>query len=210
MQLVDIFPTTLAYLKLKSCDPNRMLEVLLDIGFEFETGDHKDNGGHTADQSLLDRVEFADAKREIELQTLEYTHSLGHSVEGIQVVSSWGNVVRDGDQIVPHIHPNSYVSGCFYLTGGASIEFSRQHCFDTMFSVEPTINFDASNPRTFKTFYITPEPGTLLLFPARLQHRVLRHSGPDRYSIGFNTMPLGSFGSPTMHLNLPRVPEAHR
>lgn len=208
MQLVDIFPTTIAYLKLESCNPDRMLSALLDIGFDFGQGDLEDNGGHTADQALLDRDEFADAKREIERHALQYARSLGHSVEGVQVVSSWGNVVRDGDQIAAHWHPNSYVSGCFYLTDGAPIEFSRPPWLEMMFSVEPTTQFDADNPRTFKTFFVTPEPGTLLLFPSRLQHKVRRHSGAERYSIAFNTMPLGRIGSPTMYLNLPHVAAA--
>ena len=206
MELLDLFPTTVCGVQLKSFNAQTMLDCMTSTNFlratVFRDGDS--DGEFTENQAILDAPKFLDVRTEIEAITLQYAHSLGHVVQGVQIINSWANLIRDGDQLHPHWHPNSYISGCFYITDGASIEFMRPNFMDILFGVEPSVELNNENPRTFKSFFIDPKPGMLLLFPSRLQHKVNPQKGNDRYSIAFNTMPLGNFGRATMQMTVPR------
>ena len=204
MELIDLFPITLSGTKLKSFDEKTMLNSMTSNKFSFVREDEINNGGYTENQQILNEPEFASIKKEIETITLQYAHSLGHVVQEIQIVNSWANLLRDGNEIKSHWHPNSYISGCLYLTNGAPIEFIRPNVMEMLFGVEPNIVLNNQNLRTFKSFIINLEAGMLLLFPSRLHHKVSVHKGSDRYSIAFNTMPVGEFGKPTMHMTVPR------
>ena len=56
---------------------------------------------------------------------------------------------------------------------------------------------------TTSEFFITPEPGDIILFPSHLEHRVLENdSNMPRYSLAFNFFARGTVGGGTSELKI--------
>ena len=101
---------------------------------------------------------------------------------------AWANVARAGNYAKPHVHPNSNVSGVYYVDAGDSapeawnsgvLELMDPRNRPGMFETPGTLPFDA--------FRVTPTTGLLLLFPAWLYHYVHPYKGTrPRISVAFN------------------------
>jgi uncharacterized protein (TIGR02466 family) len=197
MNFIDLFPTTVAAQKLISLDVEAALERIKSLNYVDDSGNR---GQYTQDQNLLADPYFVDVCEEIEAACSSFAKAHGHQVEGVGICSSWANRIPSGNIINRHTHANSYISGTFYLTGGSPIEFFNTGLNDTVFNFAPEKRFDANNVRTFGSVYFDVEPGQLLLFPSSLAHGVQENKGADRYSVAFNTLPVGLFGEPTKQM----------
>lgn len=108
----------------------------------------------------------------------------------IFITDSWANVNKPGEKHHRHNHPNSIISGVFYLdtdedTG--SIVFNSSQYSQIEFSTV------GNNIYNSKTWSLNPTPGTLLLFPSSLEHSVTANkSTKDRVSVAFNSFIKGS------------------
>ncbi len=101
---------------------------------------------------------------------------------------AWANVTRNGHYAKPHVHPNTNISGVYYVAVGNSpeadrnsgvIEFMDPRLRPGMFETAGTLPFDA--------YRVTPQTGLLLLFPAWLYHYVHPYQGSEpRISVAFN------------------------
>jgi uncharacterized protein (TIGR02466 family) len=122
----------------------------------------------------------------------------------IVVSQMWANRSDPGEWHHPHIHPNSVISGVFYLTNSqASTWFSIPDIWGPM----PT--YLSLRPRDDELQYHTcykhqTAPGQLIMFPSTLTHSVNEHSGFDepRYSIAFNSFPTDFIGSAEGHMHV--------
>jgi hypothetical protein len=52
---------------------------------------------------------------------------------------------------------------------------------------------------------MAPEPGALFLFPSKLKHHVDSNENEFRYSIAFNTLPVGPIGDNTKEMNISEI-----
>lgn len=108
--------------------------------------------------------------------------------EGAVVTACWANVNGIGARHRPHTHPNNLLSGVYYVTtskGSDKITFddprAQIYVIYPRFK-EPTIENSAE-------IHLTAREGTLLVFPAWLQHRVgPNDSTRERISVSFNAM----------------------
>lgn len=201
MNFVDLFPTTIAVHKLVSLDVGEALERVKGLSYVDDQGNR---GQYTQDQDVLADPYFANVCAEIEAVCADFAKAHGHQVEGVGICSSWANRIPNGNVINRHTHANSYISGSFYLTGGSPIEFFNTGLNDVVFNFAPAKDFDAGNVRTFGSIYFDVEPGQLVLFPSGLAHGVQENKGADRYSVAFNTLPVGLFGEPTKQMRWTR------
>jgi uncharacterized protein (TIGR02466 family) len=201
MDLVDIFPATIAVTELKSLTPdviNKAIE-LIDLG--SNVSDMASDGAYTNEQNLLDKVLFRDVKEEILATCLEFARAYSHKVDKLHICNSWGNIIGLGQSIRFQRHVNSYISGSFYLTEGSAFTF-HNFAGENLFTMMPEVVTD-DNFRGQKAFVINPKPGRLILFPSGLYHSVLNsEQATKRYSVAFNTIPLGKVGTPTNLVNL--------
>ena len=103
---------------------------------------------------------------------------------------AWANINRPHCYREGHTHPNAHWSGVYYVQAGDYSEhadpLAGQIAFDdprgliNMFPHPGKTDYGSSFP-------IKPTEGTLLVFPAWLQHGVRSfNAGPDRISISFN------------------------
>lgn len=101
--------------------------------------------------------------------------------------SLWVNVLKPGGSHSGHIHPHAIISGTFYIevpegSGALKLEDPRL----PLMMAAPPRREDA--PEAMRSFvYVTPGPGTLLLWESWLRHEVVGGTGKgERISISFN------------------------
>jgi len=110
----------------------------------------------------------------------------------LTITSCWANRTNKMNAHHSHTHPNSFMSGVYYLTDGHTGG-------ETIFITQNTWmkNFDWLDFQNGKNFSVSqnfiPKRGTLLLFPSSVKHNVtgLRNNS-ERYSISFNTFFCGT------------------
>ena len=117
--------------------------------------------------------------------------------EKIVLTQSWANKTITNEQHHLHTHPNSLISGIFYLTShesGATF-FEKEDSWKT--------NLFFNNDSNKINTKIKPTSGKLLLFPSQIRHGVTKiESLEERYSIAFNAFPSGKIGYFAAGLNL--------
>jgi hypothetical protein len=196
MNLVDIFPATIGVTELLSLTPELMAAARSLIDADCANNAVAGDGCYTREQQLLELPLFAPVKQEILGCCREFAAAHSHVVEDIIICNSWGNVVNQGENIRYHLHNNAYICGSLYLSDGSAFNLLNQH-HANLFNFAPA-KLPGNNYRAMDSFTITPKPGRLILFPANLMHCVLPStSAARRYSVAFNTMPIGRLGSAT-------------
>lgn len=203
MQMIPIFGAWVAVSKLQSLDIALALQHVSTL--QQTQANDSDTGAVTTTQRLLDAPLFQAVKAECQQLCKAYVESQGHQVEQVHITSSWGNTLKKHDPIHVHMHPNSYVSGVFYLTQGAALNFHNPLQTEDLFTLRPLVQWDPLNHHTWQVLKLPIEPGHIVLFPSRLLHHVDENSNDFRYSIAFNTMPTGSIGDTTKELHIVAV-----
>lgn len=200
LELVDLFPRTIAVAELQSLTPEviaRAIE-LIDLS---SSSDLPGDGAYTHDQQLLNRAVFREVKNEILGLCRDFVDAYSHIVDGLHICNSWGNVIGHGEAIRYHRHSNAYVSGSFYLTDGSGFNIT-DHERSTLFGFAPSLR-DGNNYRAMQSFTIPPKPRRIILFPSGMMHSVLpSQTHAKRYSIAFNVIPVGRIGGPTGMMEL--------
>lgn len=119
------------------------------------------------------------------------------------ITQSWLTFTQRGEKMHGHRHPNSLVSGVFYIN---SVNTSDQLIFT---KDQPYRNFEwypSSTSQYSGTEYVIPvQTGDLLLFKSGVYHHFneVDHD-EERISLAFNSWLSGSFGSKSelTHINL--------
>ncbi|MGH6621808.1 MAG: 2OG-Fe(II) oxygenase family protein [Alphaproteobacteria bacterium] len=108
--------------------------------------------------------------------------------EEIAVTGCWVNVLPPGRAHRAHSHPNNFLSGVYYVStrpGADTVNFHDprpQTCI-----IRPPVTALTADNTDQVVFKV--KDGTLLLFPAWLEHSVDdNRSGEERISVSFNIM----------------------
>lgn len=136
---------------------------------------------------------FENLQKKIDNHVKKFVKELGYACnpKDLHMTTFWVNVMPSGAQHTAHIHPNSVISGTFYVdvpVGASSIKFEdpRFGFFMNTPDILPTHN------KTRQRFYsIQPKAGDLVLFESWLRHEVPtnttnKHSKKPRISCSFN------------------------
>ena len=109
------------------------------------------------------------------------------------ITQSWCNFLNEHVDHHLHAHPNSIITGVFYVqTDGTPIEFYRG---DILGSFPFHLSFSENNEWNSDSVHFNSETGKVTLFPSKLQHSVgINHSRDTRISITFNTFVEGELG----------------
>jgi uncharacterized protein (TIGR02466 family) len=113
----------------------------------------------------------------------------------VYITQSWFNYTEKGQSHHNHVHTNSWLSGCLYLTADMdsdSITFYRkEHAFIDRFSIPPKTH----NPFNAQSWKFPVATGDIILFPSSLQHGVSPLTNDTtRVSLSFNTFIKGQLG----------------
>lgn len=112
----------------------------------------------------------------------------------IYITQSWINRSKKGQWHHRHRHPNSILSGVFYIEADESdkILFGRANEYEQISFVTQENKF---NPFNSLTWWLQAKKNCLLLFPSGLEHQVPPvESEKERISMSFNTFFKGYMG----------------
>lgn len=192
MRIEAIFPMALGVFEYPDAEEARRLVL---AWLDSEPRPYIQNEGNlTLEDFALDRRPcMTDLSAFFHRSIRTYIDALGLDVPEIAITQCWLNINRPGERHHRHHHPNSFVSGVYYLEAVAdsgSIVFHRPGLLE----LEPARL--RGTPFTFDQWREAPQTGRLVLFPSRLEHSVdPNRSNRNRLSISFNTMFRGTIGS---------------
>ena len=156
----------------------------------------RSNVGNTIsiDHTILKSKKLTQLRDFIETKLSDYfttVYSPKHKVN-LKITQSWTNCTKKGEYHHKHEHPNSFVSGVFYVQ--ADKDKDKIYFYRNQYQ---QIRFPPSDWNVWNSESWWFEIGTcdLILFPSSLTHMVptLDHD-QTRISLSFNTFPVGNVG----------------
>lgn len=190
-QVFGLFPQPIWQAKIKkefSDEEKNFIEKQECISNKFNTV--------SLNKKILDAEIMKSLRQEFHKEISQYINNVIAPKNYIEVyiTQSWINYSKAGDSHFLHAHPNSLLSGVYYVN---AVKEKDAIIFEKEYS---TIRVDTENFNPFNStnWTIEVETGTLLIFPSSLPHKVAPLSDDykgTRISISFNTFIRGNFGN---------------
>jgi uncharacterized protein (TIGR02466 family) len=197
LSIMGLFPTPIAKISLERnlssleknfiCNQNRRLKKIEDIHAVSQT----------INTRLLDDDVLCDLKSFFEKSLNVFFQEIFKPSTNVRlkITQSWANYSNINQYHNVHNHPNSIISGVFYVNTNENsdkIIFSRHvHTSTIPYDID-TEEYNLWNAHNWE---LDAEEGSLLLFPSTLNHRVPSVIGEkERISISFNTFFSGEIG----------------
>jgi uncharacterized protein (TIGR02466 family) len=155
--------------------------------------------GWQSEQTLHDREDFQDLVACVDNATRSILRFLQIGHDAFEITGCWATVLARGAAHKAHSHPNNYLSGAYYVRTHPGADTINFHDPRNQAGVirPPVVKLTAENT---DQVVVKVTNGTLLLFPAYLEHSVdANTSEQERVSISFNIM----FSSFTEKLSKP-------
>lgn len=156
----------------------------------------RDNQGNKSSQDnyILKHKQILNLRQFIEKSLHEYfmsTYAPKNDTR-LKITQSWLNWTKPNEYHHKHAHPNSLISGCYYVKANKETDkifFHREEYRQIKF---PPIEW---NPYNSECWWYPVGSGDLVIFPSSLTHMVKPVEGEDtRISLAFNTFPIGLIG----------------
>jgi uncharacterized protein (TIGR02466 family) len=190
-EVFQIFPTPVYRTSLD----REFLNVEKKIFFDEKNFLKPNIGNKTSDNSyILNNKKLKKLKKFLDLHIKNYFKDI-MKIEKVKpyITQSWLNSTKISQFHHSHTHPNSIISGVFYINANEqfdSIVFSKN--LHNSFSFDVT-SFTALNSDTWSFMIKTYD---LILFPSTLNHRVeIKNEDNNRISLAFNVFAKGLFGN---------------
>jgi uncharacterized protein (TIGR02466 family) len=191
MQIEPIFPqAVLGLVKLK-LDFNKVLKHIENIEFEItRSSEEKEANAYISKNfNILKDVNYL--KDEIYNNIKNYLNNIMKFKMDFQLTTSWVTKTLPNGYSQKHAHHNSFLSGVYYPIGDKNfnIKFYKKSGFWGIHTTE------TNNLNTDSYSININDNSVLILFPSHLEHSIEKNlSNKARYSIAFNTLPLGEIG----------------
>lgn len=183
---VDIFPTTIKYIKkfISKEECNEIIKYCKNIKLYNHLsliGDAKSN--HGKGHFILNNIN-KNIYKKILNETHEYVDNIG--LNKVIINNSWVNFQKNGSRLDKHCHPDSVVSGVIYLK--TDINSSKIYFYNP----NPLVYFlkvKETKKNNYEYVYFKPEIGDLIIFPSWLIHGSNNdiNKSKERIALSFNT-----------------------
>ena len=188
-----IFPTPIYISKLDKELTNKELlfidKTKLDV--------YKNEGNTTSnDNYILNHKAFKYLKEELDLKVRDYFEKVISSTEAITpyITQSWLNYTETNQFHHRHEHPNSLVSGVFYINCDEKFDKIKFYKKDIYSIIKPEVK--DYNIWNSETWWFPVKTGDVILFPSSLTHMVETKQGDNtRISLAFNVFIKGTVGN---------------
>ena len=198
MQIEPIFPQAVIGLNKLEVDPNKVLKYLESIEFEKTNPSilEKADAYISKNHNVFEDIGYL--KVEIYNNIKNYLNNIMKLKTDVQFTTSWATKTFPNGYSQRHEHNNSFLSGVYYPIGDKNfnIKFYKKSSFWSFQT------FEVNNLNADWYGINIVEDGILLLFQSDLEHSIERNlSDKTRYSIAFNTLPLGEIGEGDSKIN---------
>ena len=190
----SIFPTPIYMSKLnRTLTP---LELKFVDKHKQKNNFYKNEGNITSNNNyILNEKPFANIKKELDLIVKDYFEKVISPTNNITpyITQSWLNYTETNQYHHKHAHPNSLVSGVFYIN--CHEEHDKIKFFNDNYK---TIRLEAKdwNLWNSETWWFPVKTGDVILFPSSLNHMVETKEGDNtRISLAFNVFIKGTIGN---------------
>jgi uncharacterized protein (TIGR02466 family) len=186
-----IFPTPIYISKLNRKLTNK--EVLFIDKTKLDV--YKNEGNTTSnDNYILNHKAFKDLKTDLDLKVKDYFQKVLSPTDAITpyITQSWLNYTETNQYHHKHQHPNSLVSGVFYIN--CDEKFDKIKFFKEDYkTIKPEIK--QWNLWNSESWWFSVKTRDIILFPSSLTHMVENKEGTNtRISLAFNVFIKGTVG----------------
>lgn len=176
--------------------------VSLDSDEDFSWQESATDSFLSQEKYVLNHPILTNIKILCEKHLEEYNKNILCLKQKLYITNSWVSIKKPGQKHHMHKHPNSIISGVYYVNVADDyIDFNGDPGFlkDYNFSYGYT-NWNLYNSSRWKLPVTT---GSIVIFPSCTVHGVSENkSDEDRIIIGFNTFVSGEFGENAYCSNL--------
>jgi uncharacterized protein (TIGR02466 family) len=157
---------------------------------------YNNEGNKTSnDNYILNNKSFSSLKEDLNLRVQDYFNKVLSTTDAVTpyITQSWLNYTETNQYHHKHQHPNSLVSGVFYIN--CDENFDKIKFFnDTYKTIKPEVkNWNLWNS---ETWWFSVKTGDVILFPSSLTHMVETKEGINtRISLAFNVFIKGTVGN---------------
>jgi uncharacterized protein (TIGR02466 family) len=157
---------------------------------------YKNDGNITSNNNyILNEKPFANIKKELDLRVQDYFDKVISPANNITpyITQSWLNYTETNQYHHKHAHPNSLLSGVFYIN--CHEEHDKIKFFNDNYK---TIKLDIKdwNMWNSESWWFSVKTGDVILFPSSLTHMVETKQGDNtRISLAFNVFIKGTIGN---------------
>ena len=194
--LHQLFPEPLYFSNLERVLTQKELKILN----EHEKKTYKNAGNTTSnDNYVLEHKALKNLKKDLHTKIMDYFDKVICTDDPITpyITQSWINYTKRDQDHHRHSHPNSLVSGIFYINADKkvdSVTFYKGYLDHTKLNIK----LDITKYNTFNSSSCTfpVETGNILLFRSSLEHAVNKKKGNNiRISLSFNIFIKGTVGN---------------
>jgi uncharacterized protein (TIGR02466 family) len=187
----SIFPTPVYISKLDRELTNKELSFINKTKLDV----YKNEGNTTSnDNYILNQKVFKDLKTDLDLRIKDYFDKVISPTNNITpyITQSWLNYTETNQYHHKHAHPNSIVSGVFYIN--CNDQFDKIKFFSENYK---TIKLETKNWNLWnsESWWFPVKTGDIIMFPSSLTHMVETKQGDNtRTSLAFNVFIKGTIG----------------
>jgi uncharacterized protein (TIGR02466 family) len=187
-----IFPTPIYISKLD----RELTQLELKFVDKSKKDFYKNDGNITSNNNyILNEKPFTNIKKELDLRVQDYFDKVISPANNITpyITQSWLNYTEKNQYHHKHQHPNSFVSGVFYIN--CHKEHDKIKFFNDNYK---TIKLEIKdwNMWNSESWWFTVNTGDVILFPSSLTHMVETKEGDNtRISLAFNVFIKGTVGN---------------
>ena len=109
---------------------------------------------------------------------------------GLKITNLWININPKGAYNQRHVHPDAHMSGVWWIKApknSGKLWFNNHQAFDRFAEFESYSEGFKESTSTYVDYYLEPEDGGMVVFPAFLSHNVGENeSNQERISVSFN------------------------
>ena len=210
-EMIPLFSVPLIKMNIGQMDQVSMAWIRgLDYPSQGTGTDHSDDDLPMMNRGMkiLEKPQMKDLRYKIQNALNYFVDDVLGIVQNFQITTSWVNKTSKSEYIDKHSHPNSIISGVYYVDTTrkcAPIIFSKPHMYPNITFQNIQLAYSGENKNQYNTDYygVNPIPGDLLMFPSWLEHEVLEQgSEHDRISLAFKSYPKGDIGEGTKQLKI--------
>jgi uncharacterized protein (TIGR02466 family) len=187
-----IFPVPIYMSKLD----RKLTKKELSFVDKSKKNSHNNEGNIVSNNNyILNEKPFLNLKKELDLRVKDYFKKVISSTDAVTpyITQSWLNFTETNQYHHKHAHPNSIVSGVFYIN--CHEELDKIKFFNTEYK---TIKLEVKdwNLWNSETWWFTVKTGDVIMFPSSLTHMVENKEGTNtRISLAFNVFIKGTIGN---------------